>query len=145
MKSKLIVLAAACFIGIRSPAQNTIPPKTNFVAPTVPVKLTTVSAVTIVQDAVTSIAGHNGQPGTQLYHFKGTISSSGPGTITYKWAIISTGNTAVPPVYKAGSLIPGGTGTDSIFVDMGNGGNGLFKITLLVLSPGQVTSNSITY
>ncbi len=145
MKCKLILLAFACFIGIPLHAQNTIPPKTSFVAPTAAVKLTTVSAVTIVKDSVTSIPPHAGKPGANVYHFRGSISSSGTGTINYKWAIITTGSATIPPAYKPGSIIPNGTGTDTVLIDMGNGGNGLFRITLIILSPDLLTSNSITY
>jgi len=144
MKNKLMILGIACFTGMQLHAQNTIPPKTTFVPPVVQVKLNNVSAVAIQQDSVT-IVTHPGKTNTNVYHFKGIINSKGPGPINYKWAIINTSTANIPPAYKAGSITPGGSGTDNVFVDMGNGGNGYSKITLVIISPTQITSNSITY
>jgi hypothetical protein len=144
MKNKMMALGVACIICLQLQAQNTIPSKTTFVPPTVQVKTTTVSAVSIVQDSVTTTA-HAGKPDTNVYHFKGTITSTGTGTINYKWAIVNTTTANIPPAYKTGSVTPGGAGTDNVFVDMGNGGNGYSKITLVIISPTQITSNSITY
>ena len=144
MNCKLIALSIAGFICLQIQAQNTIPAKTTFVPPIAAPQLPNVSAVTIVQDSVTSTLHTNGIT-SKTYHFKGIINSRGTGNINYKWVIITNGSTTIQPVYKTGSIVQGGTGTDHVFVEMGNGGNGLFKITLMILSPTQLSSNSITY
>jgi len=144
MKKRWVALFIAGFIGRQLQAQNTIPPKTSFVPPTVQVKTTTVTAVSIVQDSVTTTV-HPGAASTHVYHFKGTINSTGPATIKYKWAIINTTTGNIPPAYKTGSITPGGTGTDIVQIDMGNGGNGYCKIALVIIEPTPITSNSITY
>jgi len=144
MKKQIFIIMIAFLFSIQTKAQNNIPPKTSFVPPAVQLKTAAVTAVSIVQDSVT-ITPHTGTASTNVYHFKGTINSTGPAVINYKWAILNTTTANIPPAYKTGSITPGGTGTDMVHVDMSNGGNGYCKITLVVMSPTPITSNSITY
>ena len=136
MKTKLllIVLMMLCY-AIPTIAQNTIPPKTTFVPPTVAPKITKVLSVTISVDSTT----HPNSTATDIY-LKVTFTSIGTGVVTYNLTDVNRSASGVSTTNTAGTLTLSGTGTDVVYIKRSTFVRSAHSYTITTISPNQATS-----
>jgi hypothetical protein len=137
MKNKLLVILLM-MMGYAVPtiAQNTIPPKTNFVPPTVAPKITKVLSVAISVDSTT----HPNSTATDIY-LKVTFTSIGSGVVTYNLTDLNRQASGNSTTNTAGSITLSGTGTDVVFIKRSTFVRSAHSYTITTTAPNQVSSN----
>ena len=139
MKNKffLVVLITACY-AIPSIAQNTIPPKTDFVPPTVHPNISKVFTVTAAIDSITTPTNS-----AKDIYLKITFTSIGNATINFTLNDVNRSAAGVVTTNTTYTLTPGGTGTDVFYIRRGTFARSIHTYTISTTSPNAVTSNSI--
>jgi hypothetical protein len=138
MKSKCFAVLIAVIYCFSSQAQNTIPPKTDFVPPAVHPNISKVFSVTASIDSITTPSS----TGKDIY-LKVVFTSMGSGTINFTLTDVNRSASGVATTNTTHTLTPGGTGTDVFYIKRSTFVRSIHTYTITTTAPNAITSNSI--